>query len=108
VRMGVLSRPILSFCSRKYGPDVDPEPIEREISKQIKPATVAQLVHKAGSAFEVEAPKKEVIKTTVSIQYYAKIADVDKVKKHLRKPRMGASRVGEHTFEYFLRQEGLK
>ncbi len=107
-RMAVLSRPILSFCSRKYGPDVDEEPVEREIAKQMKPTTIAQLVHKTGSAFEVEAPKKTVVKTTVRIQYNAKIADVDKVKKHLRKPRLGASKVGEHTFDYFLRQEGLK
>ena len=74
----------------------------------MKPTTIAQLVHRAGSAFEVETPKKKAVKTTVSIQYNAKIADVDKVKKHLRKPRLGASKVGEHTFDYFLRQEGLK
>ena len=108
VRMSVLSRPILSFCNRKYGPDADSEPIEREIAKQMKPTTIAQLVHKTGSAFEIKAPNEEVIKTTVSIQYNAKISDVEKVKKQLRKPRMGASKVGEHTFEYFLRQEGLK
>jgi len=107
-RMTVLSRPILSFCNRKYGPDVDQEPVEREIAKQMKPTTIAQLVHKAGSAFEVEAPKKKSIKTTIKVQYDAKIVDVDKVKKHLRKPRLGASKVGEHTFDYFLRQEGLK
>jgi hypothetical protein len=74
----------------------------------MKPTTIAQLVHKTGSAFEIKAPNEEVIKTTVSIQYNAKISDVEKVKKQLRKPRMGASKVGEHTFEYFLRQEGLK
>jgi hypothetical protein len=106
-RMAVLSRPILSFCNRKYGPDVDQEPIEREIAKQMKPTTIAQLIHGKGSAFEVEATKKNAVKTTVKIQYTAKIADVDKVKRHLRTPRMGASKVGEHTFD-FLRQEGLK
>ncbi len=107
-RMAVLSRPILSFCNRKYGPDEDPEPVEREIAKQMKPTTIGQLVNKAGSAFEVEAQKKNAVKTTVSIQYNAKITVVDKVRKHLRKPRLGASKVGEFTFDYFLRQEGLK
>lgn len=107
-RMAVLSRPILSFCSRKYGPDVDQEPVEREIAKQMKPTTIAQLVKRAGSAFEVETPEKKAVKTTVRIQYNAKIADVEKVQKHLRKPRLGASKIGEHTFNYFLRQEGLK
>lgn len=107
-RMAVLSRPILAFCSKKYPQDVDQEPVERDIAKQIKSTTISELVHRAGSAFEVEAPKNEVVKTTVSIQYNAKITDVDKVRKHLRKPRMGASKIGERTFEYFLRQEGLK
>jgi len=107
-RMAVLSRPILSFCNRKYGPEADQEPIEREIAKQMRPTTIAQLVNKRGTAFEVEAPKRKTEKTTVRVQYDAKISDVDKIKKHLRRSRMGASSVGRHTFDYFLRQEGLK
>ncbi len=107
-RMAVLARPILSFCNRKYGPDADQAPVEREIAKQMQPTTIADLVHKTGSAFEVKTPKKTTVKTTVRIQYDANISDVDKVKKHLRKPRLHASDIGEHTFEYFLRQEGLK
>lgn len=107
-RMAVLSRPILSFCNRKYGPDIDQEPVLREIASQMEPTTIAQLVHKAASAFEIEVPRSEVVRTTVKVQYDAKIADVEKVKKHLRQPRLGASKIGEHTFDYFLRQEGLK
>lgn len=107
-RMAVLARPILSFCNRKYPNDDDQEPIEREIAKQMKPTTLAQLVNKAGSAFGIEAPEVSQPKTTIRVQYDADISDVEKVRKHLRKPRFGATRIGEHTFEYFLRQEGLK
>jgi hypothetical protein len=107
-RMAVLARPILSFCNRKYGPDADQTPVEREIAKQIEPTTIAQLVHKTGSAFQVDAPKVPIVKTTVRIQFDANLTDVERIKTHLRKPRLGASKVGEHTFEYFLRQEGLK
>jgi len=106
-RMAVLARPILSFCNRKYGPDRDPEPVEREIAQQVKPTTIASLATRAG-AFEVKAPKGAQAKTTVRVQYDAKIADIEKIKKHLRKPRMGASKIGEHTLNYFLRREGLK
>jgi Histidine kinase-, DNA gyrase B-, and HSP90-like ATPase len=107
-RMAVLARPILSFCNRKYGPDTDQTPIEREIAKQMRPTTIAQLVHKTGSAFQVDTPKRATAKTTVRVQYDADITDVDKIKKHLRKPRLRASKIGEYTFDYFLRQEGLK
>lgn len=107
-RMAVLARPILSFCNRKYPSDEDQEPIEREIAKQMKPTTLANLVRKAGSAFEIEAPKEQKAKTTVRVQYDAKVSDMEKVRKHLRKPHMGATTIGEHTFDYFLRQEGLK
>lgn len=43
-RMAVLARPILSFCNRKYGQDPDQDPVEREIAKQMRPTTIAQLV----------------------------------------------------------------
>lgn len=107
-RMAVLARPILSFCSKKYGPDADEEPIEREIAKQMKPTTISQLVQKANTAFEIEAPKEKKGKPTIRVQYDAKVSEIDKIKKHLRKSRMGASTIGKHTFDYFLRQEGLK
>lgn len=107
-RMAVLSRPILSFCNRKYPSDEDQDPIEREIGKQMKATTFANLVRKSGSAFGIEVPKEKALKTTVRVQYDAKVSDLEKVRKHLRKPRMGAATIGEHTFDYFLRQEGLK
>jgi len=107
-RMAVLARPILSFCNRKYPNDEDQEPIEREIAKQMKPTTLANLVRREGSAFEINAPKEQKTKTTVRVQYDANVSDIEKVRKRLRKPRMGAATIGEHTFNYFLRQEGLK
>lgn len=106
-RMGVLAQPILRFCNRKYPSDVDQEPVEREIAQQVKATTIAHLAQRTG-AFEIKTPATTTEKTTVRVQYEAKIRDVDKIKKHLRKPRMGASKVGEHTLDYYLRQEGLK
>lgn len=107
-RMAVLARPILTFCNRKYPSDEDQEPVEREIAKEMKPTTLPQLVRKANSAFEVEPPNQVAKKNTVRVQYDAKLMDLEKIRKHLRKPRMGASKIGEHTFDYFMREEGLK
>lgn len=107
-RMAVLARPILSFCNRKYPADTDQEPVERAIAKELKPTTLAHLVRSAGSAFKMEEPEETQPRTTVRVQYDALLSDVDKVRKHLRTPRMGATKVGEHTFSYFLNREGLK
>lgn len=107
-RMAVLARPILSFCNKKYPSDEDQEPVEREIAKEMQSTTLAQLVRKAGSAFQIEATKEMKSKTVVRVQYDANVSDIEKVRKHLRTPRMGATKIGEHTFDYFLRQEGLK
>lgn len=106
--MAVLARPILTFCNRKYPSDEDQEPIEREIAKEMKPTTLPQLVRRTNSAFGVEPPNRVAKKTTVRVQYDAKVTDLEKIKKYLRKPRMGASSIGEYTFDYFMRQEGLK
>jgi len=106
-RMAVAARPVISFCNRKYGPDQDEQPIEREISKEVTPASLGELTSRKSTVFTppqvVKTPK-----TTTRIQYDAENSDLEKVRKHLRKPRMGASDIGRHTFDYFLRQEGLK
>lgn len=107
-RMAVLARPILTFCSRKYPSDEDQEPIEREIAKQMKQTTFANLVRSSRSAFGIEAPNQMATKSTVRVQYEAKIVDLERIRKHLRKPQLRPARIGEYTFEYFLRQEGLK
>jgi hypothetical protein len=107
-RMAVLARPILDFCNRKYPSDIDEEPIEREIARGMKPTSLADLVRKTGSTFKIEPPKVLVNKTKVRVQYDANTIDVEKIRKHLRKPRMGYGKIGEYTFDYFLNQEGLK
>lgn len=106
-RMAILARPILSFCNKKYPSEEDQTPIERDIAKQMKPTTLAHLIKTSGSAFEIKTPQISTRKTTIKVQYDAELANIEKIRKHLRKPHMVASKIGEHTFSYFLRQEGL-
>ncbi len=106
-RMVAAARPVISFCNRKYGPDQDEQPIEREISKEVTPTSFGELTSRKSTIFTppslVSMPK-----TTTRIQFEAENSDLEKIRKHLRKPHIGASSIGRHTFEYFLRQEGLK
>lgn len=107
-RMAVLASPVLTFCNQKYPSDKDQEPVERDIAKQMQSTSIAQLAHLNTSAFKIEAPVQLSTKKTMRVQYNAEIGEIEKIRKHLRKPRLGAGKIGEHTLDYFLRQEGLK
>ena len=51
-----------------------------------------------------DTPKRPP-KTTVKIQYDARVPDVEKIAEYLGRPSMGAADIGRHTFQYFLRNE---
>jgi hypothetical protein len=51
-----------------------------------------------------ELPKRPPPLNT-RIQYDARIADVKRIEDYLKRPGMGGSAVGRHTFNYFLRNE---
>jgi hypothetical protein len=105
-RMAAAARPVLTFMNKKYGPDLDTTPVEREIAHGTVSATPAQLATSTNTQFNVfrTDPKPKLIKR---VQYDARITDLDKISKHLNQRSMTAGKIGEHTFKYFLDQEGL-
>jgi len=107
-RMAIAARPIIQFCNKKYPSDIDEEPIEREIAKEVTKVAISDLITRKHKVFIAMPPKKVSAKTTTRVQYDAENVDLMRIKKHLRKPRMGANKIGKHTFNYFLIQEGLK
>lgn len=107
-KMAIAARPVISFLNRKYPSDLDEEPIEREISKATTSVSLGELASRTATVFRPPTPVKMPVKTTTKIQYYAEISDLEKIRKHLRKPYMAFSEIGRYTFDFFLRQEGLK
>lgn len=105
-RMVAAARPVISFLNRQYPSDQDTEPTERKIARGVKKATFEQLMSEKSSVFSAPKPKKRS-KPTTRVQFDADDKDLDAVRQHLRKPSMPANRIGEHTFRYFLDQEGL-
>jgi hypothetical protein len=106
-RMALAAKPVLSFISKKYPSDPDTTPAERGIAKSMMIATPAELATPKASSFFIPIPPPAP-KLKQRVQYDVKISDLDKIRNHLRQPRLSASRIGEHTFDYFLKQEGLK
>ncbi len=106
-RMASAARPVISFLNKQYPSEADDEPAERRIMRNGKRTSVGALVSRGGSSFSAPSARRKTAKTTTRVQYDAENSELEKVRKHLRKPRMGANRIGEHTFQYFLEEEGL-
>jgi hypothetical protein len=104
--MAIAARPVITFMRKKYGTDLDVTPVEREIARNTVSATPAQLATSKPVRFTVTTVTATP-KATTRVQFDAKDSDLEKIRKHLNRHTMGAGKIGEHTFKYFLDQEGL-
>jgi len=98
------ARPVLSFINKWY-PSRNIVSSERETAKQALPSSFQDIKSSGNVSFQASAPPKPV-RTTMKVQYHAKISDIDKINKHVRK-NLSGGRVGKLTFDYFLKNEGL-
>jgi hypothetical protein len=88
-----------------YKPDPTEESSARQVADGVKPVSLAELARKPASGFQVTYRTPSSVKTTVRVQYEAEKADIERVRKNLKKPKMAANRVGEFTFEHYLKTE---
>lgn len=108
-KMAVLARPVLNFLNNMYAGDIEgEEPEERGIADTMRPANIADVLKSSGRSFSVTKPVGPPKSKFVSIQYKAKPEDVERIKNAVSKPSWSNSRVGQHTFEYFLEKECTK
>jgi hypothetical protein len=103
-RMRILARPVLKTLSDFYPPGPLERPQSKEITESVKVIDVREMAAKPSTAFKVEPIWRE-LPPTVRVQYDALREDVERVKKHLRRPRMSATEVGKYTFEHFVKKE---
>ncbi|MCG2658969.1 MAG: hypothetical protein L6437_01825, partial [Kiritimatiellae bacterium] len=80
----------------------------RRIAGNVTPVDVRTLAQRSGSVFAVKSARNRKDSPTVSIQYGADKADIDKIKKHIRRPDLAAREVGKYTFDQYLKHEGLR
>jgi hypothetical protein len=106
--MQAAAKPIIKLLESFYGPERDESEPERKTIESMKPGDVTTLLEGAASSFRVASKsvqREEPVDT--QINFTVKIVDLERVRKHLRSPKMSKSKVGEHVFEYFMRSEGL-
>jgi hypothetical protein len=98
--MRLLSRPVLDFLSTLY-PDVkeQSEP-EHALFKQAKAVAPQKIASRANAGWEAKV-KKQGDDYLVSIQYKRPNRKLKKIREALGRTNMSASRIGEHTFDWF-------
>lgn len=104
-RMKGVARPIFSFLDSMFSKEMPEEATERQIASQVKSSSLAAVASQPLEAFRVVYTAQRPPKTSVSVQYGAEIADVQRIKKHLNKLSWGANKIGKYTFDYFLKTE---
>lgn len=105
--MQVQARPILNFLSSMYADELQEEDVvEREILEKARGVSIEKLA-KRDASFDPDLvrEKKKSENVLISIQYKKRRKDLDRIRQQIKKLTMSASRVGEYTFDYFIKQE---
>lgn len=106
--MQVQGRPVLDYLSSLYPGDVEPEGLaEREVLETVKVVAIDQ-VSRSDAVFSVQLPRErgEAQDPEVVIQYKKRRSQISLVQKCFAKLRNASARkIGEYTFDYFVRQE---
>ena len=96
------AKAIVSFLDRRYtesGTEVDSGELKEARGGSVNPLVTLSAKPRK---FEPPAPKKN---PTTRIQFDARVADIRRVGKHLRRSGMSGSDVGRYTLDFFLRNE---
>ena len=78
---------------------------ERKIVDQLDLVEIKNLRSEPTTSFRTSVAKPARRKSTVTVQYKAEKADIEKVKKKINKPSYAAGSVGKYTFEHFIKTE---
>ena len=98
-RMVGLSKPVVTFLNDMY-----PSEVSEEIAEKAVATNINRVAANPSKGFGV-VRKKSAPKTTVQIAFQSEKDDVARIKKCVREPSWSAAKVGEYTFEHYLRME---
>jgi hypothetical protein len=106
-KMREVARPVVDFLDRMYPSAPQEAASQRKIADRVRPTGLQALMVDADRPFAAtRVPTAH--DTTVSVQYRAEKADLERVRTHLRNPKMAAREIGKFTLEHYLKEEGLR
>jgi hypothetical protein len=99
--MRVQIRPILDFLNSLYGDVPEVSEPERRALAETKPVDVQDIASRPNASFTAKV-QREADDDLVNIQYKRTRRMINKIKLFLRKPTLGANKVGEATFDDYI------
>ncbi len=105
--MAVQGRPILTFLNNVYPGEQEAEGVpERELLAQVRSVPITQ-VPRQQSIFKVdlEELKRNQENVLMNVQYKKSVKELERVRRCLKSPGLPATKIGEYTFDYFVKQE---
>lgn len=103
-KMALVSRPILNFLNRMYPGDLTEEPTERSLVSQLRATDIRQIAIQQPKPFSV-VTRDIPVKKTMRVQFDARKSDIEKIRKHLKRPSMSGAEVGQFTLDYYVKTE---
>ena len=101
-QMRSLAKPILAHLARSYPGDVTPSMPEREVLQKARRVSIVEVAKLKDTTFSVNVPQRSRAES-VSIQYDRPVHKVKRIAESLEKKRLSARKVGEYTFDYYLK-----
>jgi hypothetical protein len=103
--MASMSKPILSFLNSQYPREVTIESADiRDTVGGVKETSFKDIAARPSTGF-LYTPAKKMKKKNEWVRFEAAIAELDKVRRHLRRPSMGASDIGRFALAHYVKAE---
>jgi hypothetical protein len=103
--MAAMSRPILTFLNSQYPSDTTVEVADiRDTVGGVKEVSFKDIAAKPTTGFLYTAPKRKE-KRTEWVRFQADVQSLDKVRRRLRRPAMGAGDIGKLTLAHYVKTE---
>jgi Histidine kinase-, DNA gyrase B-, and HSP90-like ATPase len=103
--MAAISKPILTFLNSQYSSDAAIEVADiRDAVGGVNEVTFKDIAAKPETGFLYTPPKRKEKKSEL-VRFQADVSSLDKVRRHLRRPNMGASDIGKLTFSHYVKTE---
>ena len=103
--MSALARPVLSFLNSFYPSDPDETKPAREVVETLQPANLGQVVARSQQSFPSVVPKRKGRRTTVSVQFEAERAAIERIRRKIGKPTWSAGAIGRYAFDHYMQTE---
>lgn len=100
--MVIVGKAVTSFLNDRYSDEGDQT--EKPDLRRVATERTEAIATSVGPTRTFERPAA-TRKTTIRIQYDAKIDEVKQIRKHLARPGMSGSEVGRYVLDFFLRNE---